>query len=162
VKIVKAASNSIPFKLFAIFVYVISFLFIPLWLLALPLIYTYHFVLCVIAWSVMAEEGKDVVAISDEDVDCVPWTTEIAPLIEKRAWFLNYQERESWHRWSIAVRLFRAFGPRPKPTSFMPRCLPTVIVVRRFRFPVQFSFGPLIRNREANLENLRSSLADIG
>jgi hypothetical protein len=160
VKIVKSVCSRVPFKVFTIGVYVVSLLWIPLWLLALPLVYLYQSVLCVIAWSVMAKEGKDVIAISDVNTDYTPWTTDIAPLIQKRAWFLFYNQRESWDRWSLAVRLFHAFGPAPKTALFLPRYLPTVIVVRRFRFPVHFNFGPLARDKEANLENLRSSLVD--
>jgi hypothetical protein len=33
-----------------------------------------------------------------------------------------------------------------------------VILVRKFKFPSQFSFGPLVLDRATKLQNLRSSL----
>ena len=47
-----------------------------------------------------------------------------------------------------AVRLFHASGSAPKTALFLPRYLPTVIVVRRFLVPVHFNFGPLLGIRK--------------
>jgi hypothetical protein len=153
-----AISKYIPFKAFILLVYLISFASIFLWVIALPVIYLYYLVLCLISWSVLPKQGKDIIIVSNGKLDDA-FENEVSPLIENRALFLNYQERSSWPRWSLPVLLFHAFGPAPIPASFLPRCLPAVIMVRKFKFPSQFSFGPLVLDRGAKLQNLRSSLA---
>jgi hypothetical protein len=136
-----AISKYLPFKVFTLLAYLISFASIFLWVIALPVIYLYHLLLCVTAWSVLSKRGKDIIVVSNGRLDDA-FENEIIPLIENRALFLNYEERSSWPRLSLPVLLFHAFGPAPIPASFLPRCLPAVILVRKFRFPSQFSFGP--------------------
>jgi hypothetical protein len=155
-----AISKYIPFKVFTLLVYLISFASIFLWVIALPVIYLYYLALSVIAWSVLSKRGKDVIVVSNGKLDDA-FENEIIPLIENRALFLNYEERGSWPRWSLAVLLFHAFGPAPIPATFLPRCLPAVILVRKLRFPSQFSFGPLVMDRATKLQSLRSSLASV-
>jgi hypothetical protein len=155
-----AISKYIPFKVFILLVYLIWFASIFLWVIALPVIYLYYLVLCVISWSVLPKRGKDIIVVSNGKLDDA-FENEIFPLIENRALFLNYEERSSWPRWSLAVLLFHAFGPAPIPASFLPRWLPAVILVRKFKFPSQFSFGPLVLDRATKLQNLRSSLASV-
>jgi hypothetical protein len=150
-----AISKYIPFKVFTLLVYLISFASIILWVIALPVIYLYHLLLCVTAWSVLSKRGKDIIVVSNGRLDN-GFENEIIPLIENRELFLNYEERSSWPRLSLPVLLFHAFGPAPIPASFLPRCLPAVILVRKFRFPSQFSFGPLVMDRTSKLQNLRS------
>jgi hypothetical protein len=123
-------------------------------------IYLYYLVLCVISWSVLPKRGKDIIVVSNGKRDDA-FENEVIPLVEDRALFLNYEERSSWPRWSLAVLLFHAFGPAPIPASFLPRCLPAVILVRKFTFRSQFSFGPLVMDRATKLHNLRSSLASL-
>jgi len=147
----------IPFKALALLVYLISFASILLWVVALSVIYFYYLALSVVAWSVLPKRGKDVILVSNGKLDDA-FGNEIITLIENRALFLNYEERSNWPRWSLAVLLFHAFGPAPIPPSFLPRCLPAVILVRKLRFPSQFSFGPLVTDRATKLQSLRSAL----
>ncbi len=153
-----AISKYIPFKAFILLVYLIWFASIFLWVIALPVICLYYLALCLISWSVLPKRGKDIIIVSNGKLDDA-FENEVSPLIKNRALFLNYEERSSWPRWSLAVLLFHAFGPAPIPTSFLPRCLPAVILLRKFKFPSQFSFGPLVLDRATKLQNLRSSLA---
>jgi hypothetical protein len=44
------------------------------------------------------------------------------------------------------------------PVSFMPHCLPSVILLRRFRAPQQFSFGTISKDHETKRDKLRSAL----
>lgn len=153
-----AISKYIPFRVFMLLVYLISLASVLLWVIALPVIYFYYLVLSVVAWSVLPKRGKDIIFVSNGKLDDA-FGNEITSLIENRALFLNYEERSTWPRWSLAVLLFHAFGPAPKPPSFLPRYLPAVIVVRKLRFPSQFSFGPFARDRATKLQSLRSALA---
>jgi hypothetical protein len=158
-KIREAISKYLPFRAFILLVYVISFACILLWLVALPLIFLYDAVLCVIAWSVLPGGGKDVIVVSDGKPNDF-FDKEVIPMVRNRAFFLNYEERKSWPRRSLPVLLFRAFGPSPIPPSFLPRCLPAVVLVRRFKLPSQFSFGPLIQDKETKTQNLRLKLGE--
>ena len=155
-----ALSKYVPFKAFMLLVYLISLASVFLWVIALPLIYLYYLALCIIAWSVLPKHGKDIIVVSNGEPGEV-LGNQISAMIGNRAIFLNYAERGSWPRCSLAVLLFHAFGPAPIPVSSLPRCLPAVILVRKFRLPNQFSFGPLFTEKEkaTKLQNLRSSLA---
>jgi hypothetical protein len=154
----KEALSITPLKLWIPFYYLITFVWILLLIPALPLIFVYRFALSVAAWFAMTR-GKDVVVVTNGPGDCGPWLSKLAPLLEGRAIFLNYQERRSWPRSSLPARLFYAFGPQPTPVSFTPRYLPALIVVRRFRAPRGFSFGAFSRDLEPKLEALRYALA---
>jgi hypothetical protein len=159
-KIRDLISNTVPFKVFAVFVYVLFILFSILWVIFLPLIYLYKVVLCLFAWSVMPSRGKDVVVVRNGNADSELWLSQVMALVERRAYFLNYEDNRKWPRWSLEVLLFRAFGPSPMPPSFMPHCLPAVVVVRKFRWPARFSFGArqIDIDKETNLANFRASL----
>src|SRR5260370_22170581 len=146
-KIRDAISKYLPFRAFILLVYVISLACILLWIVALPLIFLYDAVLCAIAWCVVRGNGKDVIVVSDGKPNDV-FDNEVIPMVRNRAFFLNYEERKKWPRRSLPVLLFRAFGPTPVPPSFLPRCLPAVVLIRRFRLPSQFSFGPLIQDSD--------------
>jgi len=144
-----------------VLVYLFGLLWLLLFVLALPLIPIYYFALCIGAWFVLPKRGKDVLVVSNGAVATEPWLPQIVSMVEGRALFLNYEERKTWPRWSLSVLLFHAFGPAAKPTSFMPHVIPTVLLIRRFRWPAQFSFGERAVNKEARLEELRSALRSV-
>jgi hypothetical protein len=147
-----------PFKVLVPFFYLIYFLSVLLWILVLPLFFVYRLALCGVAWFLM-KPGKDVLVVTNAPGDLGPWLSQVIPLIESRAVFLSYEERRKWPRRSLAVSIFHAFGPTPIPPSFMPRCLPALILIRKFRAPRQFSFGEISRDREVKLKKLSSALA---
>jgi|SRR5215472_7114661 len=151
-----AVSKYLPFKGFILLVYVISLACVFLWIVALPLIFLYYSVLCVIAWCVLPQRGRDVIVISDGKPDDV-FDEEVLPMIRNRAFFLNYEERSIWSRWSLPVLLYFAFGPIPNPV-LRATCLPAVLLIRKFKLPRKFSFGPLISDTTINVQSLRSCL----
>jgi len=152
-----AISRFVPFKGFILLVYMISLACVLLWVVALPLIFLYYAGLFAIAWSTLPQRGKDMIVVSNGKSDEL-FEKEIIPIVQDRAFFLNYEDRSNWSRWSVPVLLFRAFGPTPIPASFLSKCLPSVVLIRKFKLPRQFSFGPLITNKDMNLRDLRSTL----
>lgn len=153
----KEAVSRVPFKVLVPFFYFIYFASVLLWILFLPLALAYRFGLSMVAWSFM-QPGKDVIVVTDGAADSGRGLRELMPLIASRAVFLDYEERRSWPRWSFSVRLFYAFAPQPMPISFTPRYLPAFLLVRRYQAPLRFSLGELSRNRETQVEKLRSAL----
>jgi|SRR6266436_4344535 len=94
-----------------------------------------------VAWFFLPRFGKDVLVVSNGKADAEPWLSQIRPAVKERALFLNYEEHQNWQRWSLPVLLFHAFGPSAKPASFMKYRLPAVLLMRRFRLPMQFQFS---------------------
>ena len=158
-KIRNAISKYLPFKAFVPLVYAICLVCVLLWIAALPLVFLYDAGLCLIAWSVLPGNGKDIIVVRDGMPNAL-FDNEVLPLVKNRAFFLNYDDRKNWSRLSLAVLLFRAFGPRPVPLSFLARCLPAVVLVRRFKLPRHFSFGPLIQDKQTKMQNLRLLLGE--
>jgi hypothetical protein len=153
----KGAISRIPFKFWVPIYYLITFLWLVLWILVSPFIFAYRLALSVVAWFAMSP-GKDIVVVTNDSEVCKSWMPQLMPLIGERGVFLNYDERRSWRRWSLPVRLFHAFGPAPTAQTFLPHSLPVVIVVKNFRRPQLFSFGSLSKDREVMLEKLWSAL----
>jgi hypothetical protein len=60
-------------------------------------------------------------------------TTQILPLVENRAVVLNWSERKSWKKWSLAVRVFHLFS---SGNDFNP----AVMLFRPFRSAESFQF----------------------
>jgi len=156
-------SKYLPFPVFVAFVYLISIVWLLFFLLALPfawpLAFAYRLILSAVARSTLHKQGKDIVVITNGALKNGHLIEEIMPLITSRAIVLNYEERRSWSRWSLPTLLFNAFGPAIKPGFLLPKCLPAVILVKKSHFPVQFSFGPMILDRETKLQQLRHALA---
>jgi len=154
-------SRYIPGWIAILLAYLIGFLHVVLLVIALPFILIYYFALCIGAWFVLPKLGKDVLIVSNGSVDSGPWLAQVIPMVKDRALFLNYEERESWQRWSLPVQLFHAFGPSAKPAFHLPYFIPAVLLMRKFRLPTQYNFGERSVNREANLERLRSALGSV-
>jgi len=154
----KGAISKIPLKFWVPIYYLITFLWLSLWVLASPFIFAYRLALSVLAWFAMSP-GKDIVVVTNDSEVCKSWLSRLMPLIDKRAVLLNYEERRNWRCWSLPVRLFHAFGPAPTTDSFIPHLLPAVIIITKLGRPKLFSFGSLSKDREANLEKLCSALA---
>ena len=157
-KLRAAAEKYIPGWVVIPLVYLIGLLYIVLLIISSPLIFLYCAALCVGAWFVLPNQGKDVLVVRHGKSNFDPWLSQVMPIVEDRALFLDYETRESWPRWSIPVKLFHTFGPTAKPVSSLPDFLPSVIVVRKFHWPTQFDFGARSLYKETNLEKLRSAL----
>lgn len=154
-----AVAGIIPFRLFVPLVYLFGALWLLLVLITSPLWILYLFIRLAITWCVMAQKGKDLLVVTIGEENYGPWLSQILPANKSRALFLNYAERSSWQARSLSVRLFRSYGPKPKPTLSMPEYLPTIIVFRRFHRPEKFIFGNFCKDPEALLARLRSALA---
>jgi len=150
-------TSKLPFSVFAVFAYWINFVSLLLWILVLPIVIVYRFGLSVAVWLVIPKRGQYVVVVGNGIDDSNPWLRQILPTIRDRALFLNYEDRHSWSRWSLSVRVFHAFGPKPMP-SWIPRCLPSIIVVKKFRVPKQYSFGALYGNQKEQSIKLSKEL----
>jgi len=156
-------SRHLPLPVFVALVCLISIVWLLLFLLLLPvawpLAYAYRLALSAFAKSKLRKSGKDIVVITNGELEESHLIAEIWPLIKSRAIVLNYEERRSWSRWSLPTLLFNAFGPTIKPGHLLPKCLPAIILMKKSHFPVQFSFGPLIMDRETQVRQLRDALA---
>jgi hypothetical protein len=154
-----AISKRIPFRVMIPILYLIWFFTILLWIVFLPLAFLYRSFLIFISWYALPRQGKDLMVVTNGGGNYGPWLSQIMLGIEARCLFLNYAEQSSWRTWSLPVRLFRSFGPKPIPLFFMPHCLPAVIVFQRFRQPKNYSFGDLCKDPESRLAELRTGLA---
>jgi hypothetical protein len=117
-------SNYLPFPVFVAFVYLISIVWLLFFLLALPvawpLAFAYRLILSAIARSTLQKQGKDIIVITNGELEKSHLIEEIVPLITSRAIVLNYEERRSWSRWSLPTLLFNAFAPPSSRGSFSP------------------------------------------
>src|SRR5215469_524292 len=114
---------------------VAALLFYASWALILrsfPLVYLYGYaVLFPLLRSKWGKAGKDVLVVSTNTEDAREWAARILPFVESGAVLLDYEERDRWDRWSLAVQLFGWFGPMAIPDIFSRDCLPAVILVKR-------------------------------
>src|SRR5262245_26237676 len=129
---------------------VAALLFYASWfviLLSFPLVYLYGYaVLFPLLRSKWGKAGKDVLVVLTNTEDAREWAGRILPFVESRAVFLDYEERDRWDRWSLAVQLFGWFGPLAIPDRFSRDCLPAVVLVKRKKKPKRFLFGKHRRN----------------
>lgn len=158
-RILRAILNKIPFNLLVPFVYLVSILSILLYVVLSPLSYLYGLLLCSRVWIEWEKRGKDVLAVHSGGKHSEEWMSRIQSVVGTRAVVLNYDERESWDRWSLPAQLFQIFGPHAMPERFTPGNLPAVIVFKRLRSPKRFTFGKRSRQPEEKLERLRAELA---
>ncbi|HEY6373088.1 MAG TPA: hypothetical protein VIX37_21105 [Candidatus Sulfotelmatobacter sp.] len=125
-----------------------------------PLLCRYGLLLCSrvgIAWK---KRGQAVLAVPGGGKHCEEGMSRIQSVVGTRAVVLNYDERESWDRWSLPAQLFQIFGLRAMPERLTPGNLPAVIVFKRLRQPRKFTFGKRSREPEMKLERpLRTRLS---
>jgi len=154
----KRVLDKVPFKLLVPLFFLAVYLSILLYLVFSPFIFLYGLLLCARAWIEWDRQGKDVVLVHVNGMHSAEWLSRILPLVESRAILLNYDERNEWDRWSLAVQLFNIFGPHAMPERFTPYSLPAVILFKRFRLPKKFTFGKRSKELEERLDQLRSEL----
>ena len=115
-----------------------------------PLILSYALILYCCVWFRWHPRGKDTLTVIADVPSCQERMKDVLPLVEKRSEFLNWSERLTWKRWTLAVRLFwlhAFFGPEPFRRE---QTFPFVMVFGRFHWPKKFDFG----SREKNVEVL--------
>jgi hypothetical protein len=84
---------------------------VPLALITIGLSLLYRGALYLLVCGLWLPKGKDILFVySDSPIWYEYMTTEILPLVERRAVVLNWSERRKWPRWSLGVELFRRFG----------------------------------------------------
>ena len=116
----------------------------------------YRVTLYLLIWLWWSRSGKDVLLIySNSPIWHEYMTTQILPLLQERAVVLNWSERESWRKRSLAVRAFNMFkGAR----DFNPM----VILFRPFRGAKSFrffqSFKAWKHGDRKEVEQIRSEL----
>jgi hypothetical protein len=115
--------------------------FVPLLLILSPVLLCclifygmYRIALYLVIWLWSLWTGKDVLFVfSDSPIWHEYMTTEILPIVMKRAMVLNWSERKTWHEWSLPVRVFHNFS---NGRDFNPM----VLLFRPFRGVKSFRF----------------------
>jgi hypothetical protein len=83
---------------------------LPLLLLAVTLFWVHRLILYLLIWCLWLPKGRDTLVIySDSPIWRDYMMREIIPLLEHRAFILNWSERNRWPKWSFATHVFRSF-----------------------------------------------------
>jgi hypothetical protein len=139
------------------FFYAAFYLSILLFVLLFPLRMFYRAIICFLAWFMWVQPMQEFLVVLNSDSKSREYPTHLGPLLNGRAIFLDYSQRQKWQSFSISTQLFHCFGPQPIPAHFTTLFLPAVIVVRKFKWPKTFTFGERSK-REENLAALRCVL----
>lgn len=131
---------------------------VPLFLVVVTFIVLYHAGLYLLIWLLWLPRGKDVLFVnSNSPIWNQYMTNQVLPLVASRAVILNWSERKSWPRWSLARHFFRAYAGRREFN-------PMVVAFRPLRRAAFFRFYvPLKHWKNGNAEPvewLRRGLAD--
>lgn len=132
---------------------------LPIALIALVLYWTHMFALYALVWTVWLPRGRDVLVVySDSPIWSEYMRNEVLPLVEGRAFVLNWSERRNWKTWSLRVRVLRTFGGEQ---AFNPM----VILFRPFRparlFRFWLPFKDWKRGHRAPVDRLRQELVTL-
>ena len=128
--------------------------FVLLWLILWPFAFLYGLILLVIASYVLVRKGRDILIIENSGAGALEFMDRLnaLELPKHRLMSLDYARSKRWPWWSLPVRLFWQFGPIPMPAFLVTRNLPAVLVLRNFRRPKRFSFGPATKDAKAEFE----------
>src|SRR5215471_4518983 len=131
----------------------------PLLIVLLTLLMLYRSALYAWIWLWLLPRGRDVLFVYSESPIWHDYmVNQVLPLVSKRAWVLNWSQRSRWRRFSIAVRLFNAFGGSRKFN-------PMVIVFRPFSWARKFRFFLPFKGwkhgNKAPVEQLREELVSF-
>ena len=84
---------------------------LPLALIALALGVAHRAALYALVWTLWLPRGRDILFVySDSPIWHEYMTTQVLPLVQPRAFVLNWSERKRWPRLSLPVSVFRSFG----------------------------------------------------
>jgi hypothetical protein len=154
---IKRWLSAVPFKLLVPFIYLAYYLSILLLIVLSPLFILSRAVVCVLAWFIWVGPRQEILVVLNGESKSSEYLAQLEPLLEGRAIFLDYAQRQNWRWFSIPTQLFYGFGPKPIPERFMSLYLPAVILVKKFKWPKRFTFGARSK-REENLAALRREL----
>jgi len=113
---------------------------LPLALVTIGLALLYRGALYRLVWLLWLPKGKDILFVySDSPIWHAYMTTEILPLVERRAVVLNWSERSKWPQWSLGVKVFRRFGGT---RDFNP----LVVLFRPLQRARTFRFWPVFKD----------------
>lgn len=129
---------------------------LPLALIVLTLYLTHRLALYVLIWLLWLPRGKNVLYVySDSPIWRDYMTSQVLPLVQKRAVVLNWSERRLWPKTSFSAHVLRSFGGEREFN-------PLVVVFHPFRSARVFRFWPAFKDwkhgHHAPLENLRDDL----
>jgi hypothetical protein len=129
---------------------------IPLAAFVLFLYWLHQLVLYTLIWLLWLPRGKDVLLVySDSPIWHEYMTTQVLPLVQERAFILNWSERSKWRKWSFAVHVFRSIGGRREFN-------PMVAVFRPFQSAKLFRFWSAFKDWKRGytepVERLRKNL----
>jgi len=139
------------------FLYAAFYLSILLFVLLSPLMILYRAVICFLAWFMWVGPTQEFLIVLNSDSKSNEYLAHLDSLLNGRAIFLDYGQRQKWRWFSISTQLFHCFGPQPIPQRFITLYLPAVIVVRKFKWPKKFTFGERSK-RDKNLDALKCVL----
>src|SRR5580765_2178967 len=109
-------------------------LILPLAIFAVASHLLYRALLYLLVWALWLPKGKDVLLVySDSPIWHEYMTTQVLPLVQPRAFVLNWSERKRWPRLSLPVSVFHSFGGGREFN-------PMVIVFRPFGRAKSFRF----------------------
>ena len=125
-----------------------------LYLVSYPFLAAYGYMLCIWASLSLMAAGKDALVIRSQthSEERNALFSRVMSALQARAIILDYSDRERWPKLSLPVQLFWRFGPISIPPQFTELNLPAVILLRRFRFPLKFSFGSAPQRAEAEMD----------
>ncbi len=129
---------------------------VPLIVLALTFWLLHRVTLYLLVWTLWLPKGKNMLFVySDSPIWKEYMTQQVLPLVEERAVVLNWSERTTWRRWSLAVRVLRSFGGEREFN-------PMVIMFRPLRRARIFRFWSAFRDwkhgKPEPAEQLRNDL----
>jgi hypothetical protein len=129
---------------------------LPLALVTIGLALLYRGALYLLVWLLWLPKGKDILFVySDSPIWHEYMTTEILPLVERRAVVLNWSERSKWPQWSLGVSVFHRFGGT---RDFNP----LVVLFRPLQRALTFRFWPAFKDWKRGyrepVERLRQEL----
>ena len=121
---------------------------LPLALIALSMGLAHRAVLYALVWLLWLPRGKDVLLVhSDSPIWHEYITTQVLPLVQPRAFVLNWSERKRWPRLSLPVVVFRSFAGRREFN-------PLVVVFRPFARARYFRFWQPFQDLKAATRSL--------
>jgi hypothetical protein len=140
----------------AVAVVIILPIVVPLALIALALGLAHRAALYALVWTLWLPRGRDILLVySDSPIWHEYMTSQVLPLVQERAFVLNWSERKRWSRLSLAAHVFRSFGGGREFN-------PLVIIFRPFtrakRFRFWQPFQDWKRGYKEPVERLRQEL----
>lgn len=132
---------------------------LPLALFVFVLYLLYRGALYMLVWVLWLPKGKDVLFVySDSPIWREYMTTQVLPLVQKRAVVLNWSERKTWSKRTLGPAVFRHFGGAREFN-------PLLVVFRPLRRARVFRFWEAFKDWKRGytepVERLRQDIAAV-